>query len=165
MTQLTPKKRGRPKGSVKLTPTRTEVIVEGLEKGHSLTSAARLAGLHRDTVQRWMKRGRKGESPLFSDFFVTVQDALAKSEQKLVALVLNHAEKDWRAAAWLLSRRFPEWRENPITRQETRDRLDELKVAKAELEVEYGRLKLAEVQGSEDVVDVTALLEELASGG
>ena len=158
-------KRGRPKGSVKLTPDRTDIIVQALEKGHSLTSAARLAGLHRDTLNRWMKRGRKGENGVFSHFYVTVQEALAKSEQKLVELVFNHAEKDWRAAAWLLSRRFPEWRENPITSQETRDRLDELKVAKAELEIEYGRLKLAEVQGSEDVVDVTALLEGLASGG
>ena len=158
-------KRGRPKGSVKLTPARTDIIVQALEKGHSLTSAARLAGLHRDTLQRWMKRGRKGENGVFSHFYVTVQEALAKSEQKLVELVFNHAEKDWRAAAWLLSRRFPEWRENPITSQETRDRLDELKVAKAELEIEYGRLKLAEVQESEDGVDVTALLEGLASGG
>ena len=124
-----------------------------------------MAGLHRDTLQRWMKRGRKGENGVFSHFYVTVQEALAKSEQKLVELVFNHAEKDWRAAAWLLSRRFPEWRENPITSQETRDRLDELKVAKAELEIEYGRLKLAEVQESEDGVDVTALLEGLAGGG
>ena len=77
-------KPGRPKGSVKLTPERTDIIVEALEKGHSLTSAARMAGLHRDTLQRWMKRGRKGESPLLCHFYVTVQEALAKSEQKLV---------------------------------------------------------------------------------
>ena len=98
---------------MKLTPDRTDIIVQALEKGHSMTSAARLAGLHRDTLNRWMKRGRKGENGVFSHFYVTVQEALAKSEQKLVELVFNHAEKDWRAAAWLLSRRFPEWRENP----------------------------------------------------
>jgi transposase-like protein len=158
-------KPGRPKGSVKLTPERTDIIVQALEKGHSLTSAARMAGLHRDTLQRWMKRGRKGESPLLCHFYVTVQEALAKSEHKLVELVFNHAERDWRAAAWLLARRFPHWRDKPIVSQDTRDKLDELKVAKAELEIEYGRLKLAEVQGSEDGVDVTALLEGLASGG
>ena len=96
-------KRGRPKGSVKLTPDRTDIIVQALEKGHSLTSAARMAGLHRDTLQRWMKRGRKGENGVFSHFYVTVQEALAKSEQKLV---FNHAEKDCRAntltSAWHL---------------------------------------------------------------
>jgi lambda repressor-like predicted transcriptional regulator len=70
-------KRGRPKGSVKLTPARTDIIVQALEKGHSLTSAARMAGLHRDTLQRWMKRGRKGENGVFSHFYVTVQEALA----------------------------------------------------------------------------------------
>ncbi len=70
-------KRGRPKGSVKLTPERTDIIVKALEKGHSLTSAARLAGLHRDTLQRWMKRGRKEENGVFSHFYVTVQEALA----------------------------------------------------------------------------------------
>ena len=64
-------KRGRPKGSVKLTPERTDIIVQALEKGHSLTSAARMAGLHRDTLQRWMKRGRKGENGVFSHFYVT----------------------------------------------------------------------------------------------
>jgi lambda repressor-like predicted transcriptional regulator len=75
-------KRGRPKGSVKLTPERTDIIVQALEKGHSLTSAARLAGLHRDTLNRWMKRGRKGENRLFINFCVTVQQALTKPEQK-----------------------------------------------------------------------------------
>ena len=86
-----PNKQGRPKGSVKLTPDRTDIIVQALEKGHSMTSAARLAGLHRDTLNRWMTRGRKGENGVFSHFYVTVQEALAKSEQKLVELVFNHA--------------------------------------------------------------------------
>ena len=37
-------KRGRPKGSVKLTPERTDIIVQALEKGHSLTSAGPYGG-------------------------------------------------------------------------------------------------------------------------
>jgi hypothetical protein len=63
------------------------------------TLAARLVGLHRGSLQRWMKRGRKGENGVLCHFYVTVQEALAKSEQKLVELVFNHAGMDWRAAA------------------------------------------------------------------
>ena len=37
-------KRGRPKGSVKLTPERTDIIVQALEKGHSLTSQGPVGG-------------------------------------------------------------------------------------------------------------------------
>jgi transposase-like protein len=153
-------KPGRPKGSVKLTPERTDIIVEALENGHSLTSAARMAGLHRDTLQRWMKRGRKGESPLLCHLYVTVQEALAKSEQKLVELVFNHAEKDWRAAAWLLARRFPHWRDKPIVSQDTRDTLDELKVKRSELELDALRYQLETLKAKEDSLDLLEVLGE-----
>ena len=155
-------KPGRPKGSVKLTGDKQERIVEALEGGHSLASAARLAGFHRDTVHRWMTRGRKGESPLFVRFFDAVQEALARSEHRLTSLMMNHAEKDWRAAAWLLSRRFPHWRDKPIVSQETRERLDNLKVKREELELEAIRYQLGKLKEKEDSLD---LLEVLGAGG
>ena len=93
-------------------------------------------------------------------FYVTVQEALAKSEQKLVELVFNHAEKDWRAAAWLLSRRFPHWRDKPIVSQETRDKLDKLKVKRSELELDALRYQLETLKAKEDSLDLLEVLGE-----
>ena len=100
--------------------------------------------------------GEKCESSWKTDAW----EALAKSEQKLVELVFNHAEKDWRAAAWLLARRFRHWRDKPIVSQDTRDTLDELKVKRSELELDALRYQLETLKAKEDSLDLLEVLGE-----
>ena len=67
---------------------------------------------------------------------------------------------DWRAAAWLLARRFPHWRDKPIVSQDTRDTLDELKVKRSELELHALRYQLETLKAKEDSLDLLEVLGE-----
>jgi hypothetical protein len=54
-----------------------------------------------------MKRGGKGEKP-YRQFADAVDQAMAESEARDLAVILKAAEKNWTAAAWRLERRFPD---------------------------------------------------------
>ena len=136
------------------------LVVASLRSGQTHVVAALTAGITVQTLYKWLKDPRK------ADFRQDVERAEADAEMALVAIVQKHAETDWRSAKWLLTRRYPHWREQAYTRQETRDRLDELRVRKAQLEVEYVELRLASANstgGDEEllaVLNTPVLLEE-----
>tara|TARA_R100001510_G_C7643010_1_gene200552 strand:- start:809 stop:1468 length:660 start_codon:yes stop_codon:yes gene_type:complete len=136
------------------------LVLASLRAGQTHVVAARTAGITVQTLYKWLK------DPTKSDFRAQVEKSEAIAEQALVAIVQQHAETDWRSAKWLLTRRYPHWREQAYTRQETRDRLDELRVKKAQLEVEYAELRLAAANstgGDEEllaVLNTPILLEE-----
>lgn len=105
---------GRPS---KLTVAVQARIVEALEAGQFLATAARAAGVHPSTVRRWVERGeaeeqrrtdggaaRVTEQP-FHAFAAAVEQADATAEGRAVATIT--ASPDWRAAAWYLERRHP----------------------------------------------------------
>jgi transposase len=60
-------------------------------------------------VYRWTKRGEKQASGLFREFCMALREADAVAELRCIRR-LNQAacDGDWRAAAWMLERRFPE---------------------------------------------------------
>jgi hypothetical protein len=71
------------------------------------------AGVHYDTFNKWRARGEKEGSGKYYDFAVKVEEAIAYSEIGLVRQVRSKGDDDWRAAAWMLERRFPEtWGKN-----------------------------------------------------
>lgn len=124
---------GRP---LKLTEKRAELICEGLAAGKSVDLACHDAGVSRSAFYDWLARGRAEEEGLFRTFLDMVHGAVARSEETLVqALIKASTEEavertvvkeimpdgieksritqrkrppDWRAASWLLERRFPE---------------------------------------------------------
>ena len=138
------------------------LVLSSLRSGQTHVVAARTAGISVQTLYKWLK------DPSKSDFRVQVEKSEAIAEQALVAIIQQHAETDWRSAKWLLARRYPHWREQAYTRQDTRDKLDNLRVKKAQLEVEYVELKLASANstgGDEEllaVLNTPILLEERA---
>ena len=121
------KKRGRPKTAkskggrpTKLTAATKKIIVDALRAGNYVETVAPLAGLNRDTIYDWLKRGARAQDLLdkgkevpesemaFVDFSNEVKEAMAQSEVEDLKTI-EHASKDpryWQAAAWRLERRF-----------------------------------------------------------
>jgi transposase len=96
---------GRP---TKLTPTVQAAIAESIAAGAYPEQAARAAGIGRSTYYEWLQRGQAGEQP-FSDFLDTLRAREAHAEVVAVTVLRDAAAAgDWRAAAHLLERRFPE---------------------------------------------------------
>lgn len=105
---------GRPtKWSIEL----QEAIVDALRKGNYLDAAASMNGVAKQTVYRWMERGRNASTMLeegaevedgelrYLDFCDAVEKARAIAENRNVQLVQRAAmEGTWQAAAWFLER-------------------------------------------------------------
>ena len=90
-------RRGRPLGAARLTPGVETRIRSMLRCGTSLEVAARTAGVSARSVRRWRARGE-----------LDLDRELAAGELQLAAVVSRSTARSWRAAAFLLERRFPE---------------------------------------------------------
>lgn len=88
-------------------------IVTAIRKGHDASSAARLAKVHPATLRHWLRRGDAGEEP-YAELAMKVREAEERYASKLLGKIetaqIPHVTGnvvDWRAVAWVLSRRFP----------------------------------------------------------
>ena len=94
----------------KYTEDKVLQITTLLKAGATIKMACKIAGISRQTFYNWMRKHR--------DFELKVNQAIVESEMMALNLILSHAERDWKAAAWFLERRFPdEW--GKTTRIET----------------------------------------------
>jgi hypothetical protein len=100
----------------KLTPTLRRQILGLLRSGVGLGRSARMAGIHPDTAGRWI-----AERP---DFAEAVEAARAESTGFLERQIAQASRRDWKAAAWILERRFPEEFGRPAIRMEAKATLD-----------------------------------------
>jgi hypothetical protein len=104
------------------------------------------------TLRRWMAFADNGDDK-YAAFAARVREAEANIEQVTVRKIHEHGDKDWRALAWWLERRWP-------------DRWGQEKAASARLEAERGAmldamLKALERRGVADVAE--DVLRELAA--
>lgn len=110
---------GRP-STLEAEPETIERLISAVEAGHYLETAAASAGLHMDSVRRWLRRGGAAERRLdqglpvdagervYLDFCRTFREAEARAEMSMVASIRDAAAAgDWRAAAHFLARRWP----------------------------------------------------------
>jgi hypothetical protein len=105
-----PKKRRRGQPT-RCTPELTKIICASISSGNYLWVAAKTAGISRDTLQDWKRRGAEGEQP-YARFLADFDQAEINCEAALVKKWHDAAPADWRAARDLLARRFPErWSE------------------------------------------------------
>ncbi|MGB9937068.1 MAG: hypothetical protein ACPK7O_05060 [Methanobacterium sp.] len=127
----TKKKMGRPS---KLTKEIREEIASFLKAGCFIETACVMAGINKTTYYDWMKRGEKSSRyDKYRKFYEAVTHALSWSQARDVAIISKAAEKDWRAAAWKLERRYPEkWGKKKVV--ETYNRKFILDVNKIEAE-------------------------------
>jgi transposase len=90
-----------------LTKERRTNLLRFLKGGLPIDTAARLVGVHESTVRTWRSRSR-AKRPGFAGFEAEVVQALAEGEAILVARVTTAGRDNWRAAAWLLERMYPD---------------------------------------------------------
>lgn len=104
----------------KLTPERQARIVEALNNGNYIETAARYAGVSPQVYYKWMKRGTDertsigdGQEPnpdeaIYVDFVEAVEKARSQAEMRNVGLIQKAAvDGTWQAAAWFLERSYP----------------------------------------------------------
>lgn len=92
-------------------------ILLALRAGNYVETAAAFAGVTKQTVYNWLKRGARrtkaglpfrGEEA-YAEFFDAVEKAKATAEVNAVALIQTAAKKNWQAAAWYLERTNRKW--------------------------------------------------------
>jgi transposase len=96
---------GRP---TKLTPDVQELIVDGINAGLTYGMTCARAGVTYATFYNWLKKGEVAKSGVLMEFFDAVSRAKADSALRLVSQITLQAPTDWRAAAFMLERRFPD---------------------------------------------------------
>lgn len=106
---------------IKLTPDVQQKIVEAIKMGNYIETAAAYAGISKNTLYDWMKRGARekeritgtnrkpkaGEAP-FVQFSDAIEKAMADAEVRDVLIIANAAKENWQAAAWRLERKYPD---------------------------------------------------------
>jgi len=98
----------------KFTPAKRAAVLTAIRTGVTLDRSAELAGLGRATVWRWLHRGQQDErerrSTEFADFVAEYRTAQAEADAGLERTLYGIATSgdDWRATAFVLSKRHPE---------------------------------------------------------
>ncbi len=92
----------------KLTDEPVRRILDVLATGGTHRTACRAAGISTSTFYSWLERGEREPSGPFPEFLEAVRQVEAQREIEALATISKAAAEDWRAAAWYLSRRYPE---------------------------------------------------------
>jgi hypothetical protein len=100
-----PSRTGR---KLKLTDDLGARILQTLALGATHRTACRSVGIAKSSFYAWLLKGERSESTLFRDFLDAVRQVEAQREMEALATIYQAAAHDWRAAAWYLSRRYPE---------------------------------------------------------
>ena len=92
----------------KLTPEVHEAIVDGINAGLTFRLSCARAGVTSATFYNWLEKGKVAQSGALMEFFNAVERAKADSALRLISQITLQAPADWRAAAFILERRFPD---------------------------------------------------------
>lgn len=96
-------------GLTKCGPDLQERMVELIAAGTPLALAEQSLGVSRRTVQAWLLRGRETDEEPYHSFARATDAARAKyATQHIQTIEVEASEGDWRAAAYLLERYYPE---------------------------------------------------------
>lgn len=101
---------GRTARPTLLTDDVAELIVSMLRAGNYMHVAAVAAGITRQTLDDWLRRGRSDaaiDAP-YRRLREQVAKARAEGEARNVARIAKAATTSWQAAAWMLERSYPE---------------------------------------------------------
>ncbi len=82
----------------KMTPERVKIILDALGDGMTQRDASMLAGISEDTLCIWKRTN--------SEFSEQMGQKAIEYKQKLMKRIEKAGEKDWKATAWLLERKF-----------------------------------------------------------
>lgn len=91
-----------------LNPALCQKICDLLADANTIATVCDACGIDERTFHNWVERGEKEARGEFFHFFQSATRARATAKIKLVKIVTTLAVKDWRAAAFLLERSWPE---------------------------------------------------------
>lgn len=93
----------------KFTPETVRAILTGIRAGLPYRLAAEAAGVSYQAFNEWQQGRfpRGADKDLRVEFLDQLTRARGESARRLRALISTAAVDDWRAAAWMLERRFP----------------------------------------------------------
>jgi hypothetical protein len=138
---------GRPS---RLTPETSEKILTLVRMGNYRETACAAAGIESRTMRVWLQRGAKGEKP-YAEFARKMDEAEAGAEARHVMTLATASRVDWRAAAWILSRKYHD-RWGDRVQVELQDRLGDILDA------------VTDVLGAEEAARVLEEVTRRASG-
>jgi hypothetical protein len=93
----------------KLTPDVHKKIVELVRYGNYRHVAAGVAGITADTLHEWTRVGGHGAQP-YAALLADLERAEQEAHASHVLHVVSASKKDWNAAKWILSHKYPkEW--------------------------------------------------------
>lgn len=91
----------------KLTPDTQRKIVDLVRAGKFVSTAAILAGVHRDTVYEWLRRGGLEPESIYGHFADEYREAEAEFESTAIDSIVGD-EKGHKGLQWFMEKRFPE---------------------------------------------------------
>jgi hypothetical protein len=105
------------------------LVAELLAAGLTIPIACRAVGIPKATWGSWNMRGKAdseaGVESVYADWWDAMQEAKAACEANLVRMVCAGSVADWKAAAWLLERRYGQrWARKPEAPETHKDDLD-----------------------------------------
>lgn len=88
--------------SQKFTPQARERILTALMLCAPRETAAEIAGITSKTLRAWLS----SKAPKYREFQADVARVEGETERKLVATIIKAGKADWKAAAWILERKY-----------------------------------------------------------
>jgi len=142
-----------------------DAIVDGVSKGLTRRNISETLGLGKNTIGCWLKAGYEGD-PAYATFADRCTQAEKQAQGSLIAMITEQGHKDWRAAAWLLERRFDEFKLRSRTSAEAQAEIDQLNIEKAQAELTYTEAKTKALnRGSLTPEQILELLERAKDAG
>ena len=89
----------------KFTKERKERIIQAIGAGCSYEMAADYAGISRQTLWTWIKKGEEGKDRNYVTFLDSIKTAEIEGAMANLGTIQEASQKDWKAAAWILERR------------------------------------------------------------
>lgn len=100
--------RGQPTKLATISPKVRQEVLDRVKHGVPAGTAAVACGVHRRTFQRWLEEGRRDNArEPYRKFAADIEQAFMEWQASKVTEIDRHAEKDWRAGAWMLERLDP----------------------------------------------------------
>jgi len=104
----------------RLTPEVVTKLCEAIASGLNRQHAAQQAGIGGRTLYRWLKRGRRRETPELVALVAAVKKAESEAVKKHIGNISTAANNGtWQASAWWLERNHPQ--HYAINRREIRE--------------------------------------------
>lgn len=85
-----------------------DAVVRLVENGSTVKDACRYLAISDRLLARWLELANEDPTSEYAYFKLAIERAESKLIQNCEKLVVKGAQRDWKAAAWLLSKRRPE---------------------------------------------------------